>query len=81
MKLRFAVVVCFLLASVALISTSLLAQTFRGTILGTVSDPQGAVRFGREGHGAQREYGAGSQHDYQFGWQLFGSRVADRHLR
>jgi len=43
MKLRFAVVVCFLLASVALISTSLLAQTFRGTILGTVSDPQGAV--------------------------------------
>src|SRR4029077_2907149 len=26
-----------------LISASLLAQTFRGTILGTVTDPQGAV--------------------------------------
>jgi hypothetical protein len=26
-----------------LISTSLIAQTFRGTILGTVTDPQGAV--------------------------------------
>src|SRR5205823_10208892 len=26
-----------------LISTSLMAQTFRGTILGTVTDPQGAV--------------------------------------
>ncbi|OLE12887.1 MAG: hypothetical protein AUG89_06500 [Acidobacteria bacterium 13_1_20CM_4_56_7] len=26
-----------------LISTSLVAQTFRGTILGTVTDPQGAV--------------------------------------
>src|SRR4051795_13568093 len=29
-----------------LISTSLLAQTFRGTILGTVTDPQGAVVAG-----------------------------------
>ena len=26
-----------------LIATSLIAQTFRGTILGTVTDPQGAV--------------------------------------
>jgi hypothetical protein len=43
MKLRFALVVFFLLTSISLISTSLLAQTFRGTILGTVSDPQGAV--------------------------------------
>jgi hypothetical protein len=38
MKLR-ASVVFFLLLS----STALLAQTFRGTILGTVTDPQGAV--------------------------------------
>ena len=29
-----------------LISTSLVAQTFRGTILGTVTDPQGAVVSG-----------------------------------
>jgi hypothetical protein len=43
MKLRFALLVFFLLASISLISTSLSAQTFRGTILGTVSDPQGAV--------------------------------------
>ncbi len=28
---------------VLLVSSSLLAQTFRGTILGTVTDPQGAV--------------------------------------
>jgi Carboxypeptidase regulatory-like domain/TonB dependent receptor-like, beta-barrel len=31
---------------VLLVSTSLLAQTFRGTILGTVTDPQGAVVVG-----------------------------------
>lgn len=43
MKLRFALVVAFLLISICLISTSASAQTFRGTILGTVSDPQGAV--------------------------------------
>jgi Carboxypeptidase regulatory-like domain/TonB dependent receptor-like, beta-barrel len=43
MRPRFALVVFFLLASISLISTSLSAQTFRGTILGTVSDPQGAV--------------------------------------
>src|SRR5437764_6688718 len=43
MKLRFALVVCLVSASIFLISTSLFAQTFRGTILGTVSDPQGAV--------------------------------------
>jgi hypothetical protein len=41
MKLRF-LLVLFLLS----VSTSLLAQTFRGTILGTVTDPQGAVVSG-----------------------------------
>jgi len=43
MKLRFALVVFFLVSTVSLISSSLWAQTFRGTILGTVTDPQGAV--------------------------------------
>src|SRR5258708_11255158 len=38
MRLRSGFVFFFLLCA-----TSLLAQTFRGTILGTVSDPQGAV--------------------------------------
>ncbi|HEX3377594.1 MAG TPA: carboxypeptidase-like regulatory domain-containing protein, partial [Candidatus Acidoferrales bacterium] len=42
MKLRSGIVL-FLL-----ISTSLLAQTFRGTILGTVTDPQGAVVAGAD---------------------------------
>jgi hypothetical protein len=46
MKLRSGVVVFFLLTLVSLLSTSLLAQTFRGTILGTVTDPQGAVVAG-----------------------------------
>src|SRR5258708_17946741 len=41
MKLRF-LFVLFLLS----VSTSLLAQTFRGTIVGTVTDPQGAVVSG-----------------------------------
>jgi outer membrane receptor protein involved in Fe transport len=41
MKLRF-LLILFLIS----ISTSLLAQTFRGTILGTVTDPQGAVVSG-----------------------------------
>src|ERR1051326_4291708 len=43
MKVRSGAVVRFLLISICLIPTSLLAQTFRGTILGTVTDPQGAV--------------------------------------
>src|SRR5438309_4486252 len=38
MKTRFGVALWLLL-----FSSSLLAQTFRGTILGTVTDPQGAV--------------------------------------
>ncbi|HEY4053059.1 MAG TPA: TonB-dependent receptor [Terriglobales bacterium] len=38
MKLRFGVVVFLLMLPI-----TVLAQTFRGTILGTVSDPQGAV--------------------------------------
>ena len=46
MKLRSGVVVFFLLTLVSPLSTSLLAQTFRGTILGTVTDPQGAVVAG-----------------------------------
>ena len=41
MKLRTS-----LLGFMLLISTGLLAQTFRGTILGTVTDPQGAVLAG-----------------------------------
>src|SRR5258708_22820906 len=41
MKLRTSFAVCMLL-----VSTSLLAQTFRGTVLGTVTDPQGAVIAG-----------------------------------
>src|SRR6266566_10112003 len=41
MKLRTSLAVCMLL-----VSTSLLAQTFRGTVLGTVTDPQGAVVAG-----------------------------------
>jgi Carboxypeptidase regulatory-like domain/TonB-dependent Receptor Plug Domain len=41
MKTRLGVLFCVLLAS-----ASLLAQTFRGTILGTVTDPQGAVVAG-----------------------------------
>ena len=41
MKLRFVVAVFFLLTTV-----SLVAQTFRGTILGTVTDPSGAVVAG-----------------------------------
>ncbi len=41
MNLRASLAVCMLL-----VSTSLLAQTFRGTILGTVTDPQGAVVAG-----------------------------------
>src|SRR5215470_11546100 len=41
MKLRSGFVFCLLLCT-----TSLLAQTFRGTILGTVTDPQGAVVAG-----------------------------------
>ena len=41
MKTRLSVMLCLLLAS-----ASLLAQTFRGTILGSVTDPQGAVVAG-----------------------------------
>src|SRR5438445_13875310 len=41
MKPRSGLVVILLLCT-----TSLLAQTFRGTILGTVTDPQGAVVVG-----------------------------------
>ncbi len=41
MKLRSSFVLFLLLSS-----TTLLAQTFRGTILGTVTDPQGAVVAG-----------------------------------
>jgi len=41
MKLRASFAVCMLL-----VSASLLAQTFRGTVLGTVTDPQGAVIAG-----------------------------------
>jgi hypothetical protein len=41
MKTRLSVLLCLLL-----VSSSLLAQTFRGTILGTVTDPQGAVVAG-----------------------------------
>ena len=41
MKLRSGFVLFLLLCT-----TSLLAQTFRGTILGTVTDPQGAVVLG-----------------------------------
>src|SRR2546425_12496034 len=41
MKARLTVILGLLL-----FSTSLLAQTFRGTILGTVTDPQGAVVAG-----------------------------------
>ncbi len=44
MKLRSGFVLfCFFLFFILLCATSLPAQTFRGTILGTVSDPQGAV--------------------------------------
>ena len=46
MKVRLGAGVCFLLISISLLSTSLFAQTFRGTILGTVTDPQGAVVAG-----------------------------------
>ena len=35
-----------MLAFIILTSASLLAQTFRGTILGTVTDPSGAVVSG-----------------------------------
>ena len=35
-----------ILAFVLLAATSLLAQTFRGTVLGTVTDPSGAVVSG-----------------------------------
>src|SRR5437867_2914135 len=45
MKVRSGAIVCFLI-SISLLSTSLSAQTFRGTILGTVTDPQGAVVAG-----------------------------------
>src|ERR1700681_4820201 len=41
MKLRLLVV--FVLLSVLLSTALLVAQTFRGTILGTVTDPSGAV--------------------------------------
>src|SRR5271169_2858320 len=41
MKLRYLVVVC-----ICLLSAMLVAQTFRGTILGTVTDPSGAVVSG-----------------------------------
>src|SRR2546428_9623803 len=41
MKARLTVILWLLL-----FSTSLLAQTFRGTVLGTVTDPQGAVVAG-----------------------------------
>ena len=41
MKTRLSVLLWLLL-----VSSSLLAQTFRGTILGTVTDPQGAVVAG-----------------------------------
>src|SRR5215470_10864433 len=41
MKTRLSLLLCLLL-----VSASLLAQTFRGTILGTVTDPQGAVVAG-----------------------------------
>src|SRR6476660_1689949 len=41
MTTRLSVLLCLLLAS-----ASLLAQTFRGTILGSVTDPQGAVVAG-----------------------------------
>jgi len=41
MKTRLSVLLWLLL-----VSSSLLAQTFRGTILGSVTDPQGAVVAG-----------------------------------
>ena len=44
MKLRSGFVIFFFV--LCLCATSLLAQTFRGTILGTVTDPQGAVISG-----------------------------------
>jgi hypothetical protein len=46
MKLRSGVLISVLLISFWLPSTPLFAQTFRGTILGTVIDPQGAVVAG-----------------------------------
>src|SRR5271157_4662678 len=41
MKLRYLVVVC-----ICLLSAMLVAQTFRGTVLGTVTDASGAVVSG-----------------------------------
>ena len=74
MKVRIVFVVLLLAA------VNLAAQTFRGTILGTVTDAQGAVVAGATGDGEERRHGNGAHHRDQRRRQLRPARVADWHL-
>ena len=74
MKLRLLPVFILLLTS------CLFGQTFRGTILGTVTDPSGAVVAGGYHHREEHGHGSRANHPDEYGRQLRDPRVADRNL-
>ena len=67
-------------AFVLLVSASLIAQTFRGTILGYSHRCLGRGNFRRQRDGEEREHRPGAQHADQRRRQLQRARVAHRHL-
>ena len=69
-----------ILAFVVLAATSLFAQTFRGTMLGTVTDASGRGGFRRQSGGAECEHRPGAHHGDQRRWQLQRPGAAHRHL-
>ena len=73
MKLRF-VVLCVLLSTAILVG-----QTFRGTILGSVSDPSGACFAGATVKVRMLPPDLSARR-HQRGRQLFDSRIAHRYL-
>ncbi len=68
------------LVTVLVTATALLAQTFRGTVLGTVTDQTGAVVVRRQGVGEEHEHRFGAHYANQRRWQLLGPRIAHRQL-
>ena len=74
--MRARIFLVFLLLAAA----SLSAQTFRGTILGTVTDPSGAVIAGGQGDGEEHRNRTGAHHPDQRRRQLLPARTAHRHL-
>ena len=69
-----------LAALVVLLATAVVAQTFRGTILGTVTDTSGAVISGASVKIHNVDTGTGSSHSDQFGRKLYRVRTASRNL-